>query len=209
LNHSEIPRSTPLHSVASALGPKRKQGSTASEVGPFKALALNNPTPRTEDLYFKCINSTVDRYRVFLEEVRSNSLQLANCDFDSGKATKAAKYSLTDDTYAKLLAQLASRKFDQTTPELRDDILHLFRSIGSDRNEERRCPLAERTRGSRTVETGHATASSRGHPSKMTVVLVGIAELPLIHKWVSLVTADKRGKCECVFYGTDLFLRCL
>jgi hypothetical protein len=129
LNHSEIPRSTPLHSVASALGPKRKQGSTASEVGPFKALAFNNPTPRTEDLYFKCINSTVDRYRVFLEEVRSNSLQLANCDFDSGKATKAAEYSLTDDTYAKLLAQLASRKFDQTTPELRDDILHFYSDL--------------------------------------------------------------------------------
>jgi hypothetical protein len=42
---------------------------------PFKALAFNNPTSLTEDLYFKSINTTVDQYRVFLKEVRSNSLQ--------------------------------------------------------------------------------------------------------------------------------------
>jgi Zinc dependent phospholipase C len=101
------------------------------KIGPFKALAFNNPTPRTEDLYFKSINTTVDQYRVFLEEVRSNSLQLANCDFDSGKATRAAEYSLTDETYAKLLAQLATRKFDQTTPELRDDILQFYSDLSA------------------------------------------------------------------------------
>jgi hypothetical protein len=101
------------------------------KIGPFKALAFNNPTPRTEDLYFKSINTTVDQYRIFLKEVGSNSLQLANCDFDSGKATKAAEYSLTDETYAKLLAQLATRKFDQTTPELRDDILHFYSDLSA------------------------------------------------------------------------------
>jgi hypothetical protein len=100
-------------------------------IGPFKALAFNNPTPQTEDLYFKSINTTVDQYRVFLEEVRSNSLQLANCDFDSGEPTKAAEYSLTDETYAKLLAQLATRKFDQITPDLRDDILHFYADLSA------------------------------------------------------------------------------
>jgi superfamily I DNA/RNA helicase len=101
------------------------------KVGPFRALAFNNPTPRTEDLYFKSINTTVDQYRAFLADVRSNSLQLANCDFDSGKATKAAEYSLTDETYAKLLAQLAKRKFDQTTADLRDDILHFYSDLAA------------------------------------------------------------------------------
>jgi hypothetical protein len=101
------------------------------KIGPFKALAFNNPTPRTEDLYFKSINTTVDQYRIYLKQVRSDSLQLANCDFDSGKATKAAEYSLTDETYAKLLAQLATRKFDQTTPELRDDILHFYSDLSA------------------------------------------------------------------------------
>jgi hypothetical protein len=101
------------------------------KIGPFKALAFNAPTPRTEDLYFKSINTTVDQYRAFVEEVRGNSLQLANCDFDSGKATQAAEYSLTDETYAKLLAQLATRKFDRTTPDLRDDILHFYSDLSA------------------------------------------------------------------------------
>src|SRR6202043_81948 len=45
-------------------------------IGPFKGLSFNNPTPQTEDLYFKSVNKTVDQYRAFLEEVRSNSLVL-------------------------------------------------------------------------------------------------------------------------------------
>src|SRR6201993_3831469 len=74
------------------------------KIGPFKGMAFNNPTPRTEDLYFKSINTTVDHYRVFLEEVRNDKLVLSNCDLDSGEATKPAEYSLTDDAYPKLLA---------------------------------------------------------------------------------------------------------
>src|SRR6202043_1418379 len=96
------------------------------KIGPFKGMAFNNPTPRTEDLYFKSINTTVDQYRVFLEEVRNDKLVLPNCDLDSGQATKAAEYSLTDDAYAKLLAQLSERKFNLTSPELRDNILQFY-----------------------------------------------------------------------------------
>jgi hypothetical protein len=96
------------------------------KIGPFKGLAFNNPTPQTEDLYFKSINTTVDQYRAFLEEVRDDRLVLPNCDLDSGQATKAAEYSLTDDAYAKLLAQLSHRKFDLTSPDLRANILQFY-----------------------------------------------------------------------------------
>jgi len=99
------------------------------KIGPFKALAFNNPTPQTEDMYFKSINMTVDQYRILLEQVRAGSLDLANYDFDTGKETKAAEYSLTDDTYAKLLGQLTERKFDLTTPGLRDNILHFYSDL--------------------------------------------------------------------------------
>ena len=99
------------------------------KIGPFKALAFNNPTPHTEDMYFKSINMTVDQYRILLEQVRAGSLELANYDFDTGKETKAAEYSLTDDTYAKLLGQLTERKFDLTTPGLRDNILHFYSDL--------------------------------------------------------------------------------
>src|SRR5579864_3244536 len=96
------------------------------KIGPFKGMAFNNPTPRTEDLYFKSINTTVDHYRVFLEEMRNDKLLLPNCDLDSGQATKPAEYSLTDNAYSKLLAQLSERKFNLTSPELRDNILQFY-----------------------------------------------------------------------------------
>lgn len=99
------------------------------KIGPFKALAFNNPTPQTEEMYFKSINTTVDQYRIYLQQVRAGSLELANYDFDTGKVTKATEYSLTDESYAKLLGQLADRKFDLTTTALRDDILQFYSDL--------------------------------------------------------------------------------
>jgi hypothetical protein len=100
------------------------------KVGPFKAMAFNNPTPGTEDLYFKSINTTVDQYRILLLEAkRGISLTLPNCDLDSGKDAKEGEYSLADETYARLAAQLAESKFDRTTPELRDNILKFYSDV--------------------------------------------------------------------------------
>jgi hypothetical protein len=99
------------------------------KIGPFKALAFNNPTAQTEDLYFKSINTTVDQYRIYLKQVAADSLQLTNADFDTGKETKAAEYSLTDETYAKLLSQLAARKFGLTSPDLRGNILSFYSDL--------------------------------------------------------------------------------
>jgi Zinc dependent phospholipase C len=96
------------------------------KIGPFKALAFNSPTTQTAEMYFKSINATVDQYRIYLQQVRDGSLELANSDFDTGKETTAAEYSLTDETYAKLLGQLMERKFALTSPELRDNILSFY-----------------------------------------------------------------------------------
>jgi hypothetical protein len=98
-------------------------------IGPFKGLAFNSPTAQTEDLYFKSINTTVDQYRAFLEEERTGSLVLPNCDLDSGKVTQAAEYSLTDETYAKLLAQLSGGKFEKVSPELRTNLLDFYSDL--------------------------------------------------------------------------------
>jgi hypothetical protein len=99
------------------------------KIGPFKALAFNNPTAQTEDLYFKSINTTVDQYRIYLQQVGAGSLDLANTDFDTGKATQAGEYALTDDTYAKLLGQLTVNKFDLTSTDLRGNILNFYSDL--------------------------------------------------------------------------------
>lgn len=60
------------------------------KIGPFKGLGFNNPTPQTEDLYFKSIDATVDQYQSLLRQAGSDSLHLTNCDLDDGKATQVA-----------------------------------------------------------------------------------------------------------------------
>jgi hypothetical protein len=95
-------------------------------IGPFKGLGFNNPTAQTEDMYFKSINSTVDQYRSFLQEVHADSLRLTNCDLDDGKVTQIGEYSLADQTYAKLLQQLSEKKFEGTSTELRANILDFY-----------------------------------------------------------------------------------
>jgi hypothetical protein len=96
------------------------------KIGPLKGLAFKSPTAQTEDLYITSINTSVKQYGAFLEALRTDTLVLPNCDLDSGNITKAAEYSLTDETYAKLLNQLSDRHFDRTSPALRANILDFY-----------------------------------------------------------------------------------
>jgi hypothetical protein len=98
------------------------------KVGPLKALDFNIPTPKTENLYFASINKTVDHYGALLGTVQKKSLQLPDEDLDSGKPTAAGEYSLADDTYAKMLSQLADKKFDRTSAELQKNIVGFYAS---------------------------------------------------------------------------------
>lgn len=133
------------------------------KIRPFKALAFDNPTPRTEDLYFKSINTTVDQYRGFLEEVRTDTLVLPNRDLDTGNATKAAEYSMTDGAYAKLLAQLSDRKFNLTSPDLRANILQFYSDLSVPVETKKESgSVAERLDGAGSTEVGHSGSSSRG-----------------------------------------------
>lgn len=97
--------------------------------GPFKGMGFDNPSAKTEDLYIKSINTTVDRYTALLEEVRAGRLVLPNCDLDDGNPTKAAEYTLADEAYAKLLASLTVQKFSGVTPQLRDNILAYYSDL--------------------------------------------------------------------------------
>jgi hypothetical protein len=99
------------------------------KVGPFKGMGFDNPSAKTEDLYIKSINTTVDRYTALLEEVRAGTLVLPNCDLDDGNISKAAEYTLADETYASLLARLTAQQFDGTTPQLRANILEFYSDL--------------------------------------------------------------------------------
>jgi hypothetical protein len=96
------------------------------KVGPFKAVAFKMPTPETETLYLKSVNSTVELYRAHLQDLRAGKLILANRDFDTGKPTTAGEYKLTDDAYAMLLDKLKDLKFAGTTIDLQQNILAFY-----------------------------------------------------------------------------------
>jgi hypothetical protein len=96
------------------------------KIGPFKALDFKIPTQKTEDLYIASVDKTVEDYAKLLHEAADGNLQLTNTDFDTGHDTRGGEYRLTDDTYARLLDQLAGHHFDQITPELRANILAFY-----------------------------------------------------------------------------------
>jgi hypothetical protein len=97
------------------------------KVGPFKALDFKVPTRQTEDLYVASVNRTLDNYKNLLREVKAHDLRLTNMDFDTGRVTHAGEYKLTDKTYAHLLDQLAKNKFQQVTPDLRQNIFSFYK----------------------------------------------------------------------------------
>jgi hypothetical protein len=102
------------------------------KIGPFKGLNFDDPTQKTEDLYIKSINKTFDDYKSQLQTAKAHTPELRNRDLDTGETTRPAEYTLADDTYAKLVTQLAEKKFAQASPDLRDNILDFY----SDRSAE-------------------------------------------------------------------------
>jgi muramidase (phage lysozyme) len=70
----------------------------------------------------------VDQYRAYLQDLKTNKLQLANMDFDTGKPTSSGEYQLTDETYAKLLDKLTKAKFADLKPDVRQNILAFYQN---------------------------------------------------------------------------------
>ena len=95
-------------------------------IGPFKGLGFKNPTPKTEDLYITSINKTTDQFQTLLDQAKAGKLALTNNDLDDGNLTARGEYSLADETYAALLAKLSAAKFDQTSAQLRRNILEFY-----------------------------------------------------------------------------------
>ncbi|HEY0565042.1 MAG TPA: hypothetical protein VGC88_05635, partial [Terriglobales bacterium] len=83
------------------------------KVGPFKGLQYKDPTPQTEDLYFKSIDATIAMYSQELRELKQDpkNITLENRDFDTGKVVSPGEYRLTDETHSKLTRDLQKTDF--------------------------------------------------------------------------------------------------
>jgi hypothetical protein len=101
------------------------------KVGPLSPLSFKTPTPEAERLFIESFNVTLNRYRAMLSQARTGKLDLQNKDFDTGEPTRAGEYKLADETYAKLLNQLASKNFDNVPPALRANILAFYGNLNA------------------------------------------------------------------------------
>ncbi len=100
------------------------------KVGPLRAIDFKEPTPKTENLYFKSVDQTIDRFGQSLDEVKNHDLQTPNIDLDTGKPTRLGEYPLADATYRELLDQLAYDHFDHMSDALRNNILEFYEGFG-------------------------------------------------------------------------------
>ena len=141
------------------------------KVGPLRAIDFKEPTPRTEDLYFKSVNQTIDRYRQSLREVNSSSLETPNINLDTGKPTRRGEYPLADATYRQLLdkqtAQIIQLNDDDA---LRENLEGFYDGFGFPQSGTRidRC-VAERWRKT-WVEVNQVRAADLLDQSRQTRV---------------------------------------
>jgi hypothetical protein len=99
--------------------------------GPLQILQFKTPTPQTEQMFEASFNTTLDRYRELLTELREDRLDLPNNNFDLGENTGPGKYRLNDDAHARLLGKLAELKFAGAAPEVKAELLHFFAEPGA------------------------------------------------------------------------------
>jgi zinc dependent phospholipase C len=124
--------------------------------GPFKALAYKDPTPQTEDRYFKSMDNVVSEYHKLVQQVDAKDLQIPNRNLDTGDPTIAAKYKLADEAYDDLVRRLAKDNFANVTPALKENILNYFASG----------PALDSVKGKQRKETESALRALKAAPVK-------------------------------------------
>lgn len=109
------------------------------KIGPLRPLAFVPPPPEAEELYMESFNVTVDKYGAMLKQLEQQKPQLQNLQLDTGNPTRPGAYSLTDETYAKLLKKLAKSEFKQADRALQQELLLYFEKAkppgGEDKEE--------------------------------------------------------------------------
>jgi len=92
------------------------------KIGPFKYFSFKPPTAEAEKLFLDSFTDVRNRFRESLQAVAAGRVDLANTNFDVGRATRRGDYSLADETYAELVKKLEKRGFATAPAALRANI---------------------------------------------------------------------------------------
>ena len=96
------------------------------KVGTLKMLAIKGPTEQTEDLYIRSLNRSMKALRLTMANYDRIDHYISNRDLDTGQHVKPGSYSLTDQTYAKLLAELTKRPTRPIPIQLKHDLQNYY-----------------------------------------------------------------------------------
>ncbi len=78
-------------------------------VGPLKDLSFKTPDAKSENLFIKSFDATLDEYRTLLTAAGDGQLRLPDINFDTGQPARPGTYRLADDAQAKWNIRLKSR----------------------------------------------------------------------------------------------------
>jgi hypothetical protein len=118
-------------------------GKLLIKLGIFHSGNYKDPTPQTEDMYFKSVNQTVDIFRAQLVELRHGPVpSLPDLDCDTGADTRANEYGLADRTFDKLVRTLDEHHFQDLNPGLRSDLDSYYQQRKTVRDKDTRKSLA-------------------------------------------------------------------
>ena len=119
------------------------------------ARTFKNPTPQTEDMYPQEHQHYGQSVSSVSGAVRSGSLKLVNCDFDSGEPTSAGEYSLAIRPMQNYWRNLQQGNLIWQHRTYDTIFWHSTKHQGTCCNQEGHSAVAKRTDESRPVEIGH------------------------------------------------------
>jgi hypothetical protein len=133
------------------------------KVGSLKTLRFRPPTVQVQGLFIRGFDVTVARYESDLAVLRQHRLFLPETNLDTGKLREPGQYFLADQTYARLLSDLAKNHFRGMTPQLRQDILAFYQNLNA--------PIATKEHPGRWRKTLQELTALRSTPVKSEIAL--------------------------------------
>ncbi len=96
-------------------------------IGPLRTLRFKMPTPHVEQLFMRSFDNAAKEYAGELEAEQAKKLQLEDVNYDLGEKAAPGVYTLQDRSYAYWLNELARRRFQTVTPQIRNELLTYYR----------------------------------------------------------------------------------
>ncbi|MBC8054907.1 MAG: zinc dependent phospholipase C family protein [Sphingobacteriaceae bacterium] len=100
------------------------------KIGPLAKLRFKAPSAEAERLFIKSFDTTLVHYQSALSRLQTTPfLSLPNRTLDTGHKTVMGEYSIADNNYREFLLMLYEKKFENLSPEIRNNLISFYNSI--------------------------------------------------------------------------------